>query len=264
MSEAVFESDGRHLVPTILARGPWDSNACHAGAPAALLAAMIDTVDSPAPMQVVRLAYDILRPVPLAPLDTEVRVHRDGKRIQMVEADLVAADGTELVRCRAVRVRIGEVDLPADAEDHEPPPTSDPTDLERFTGHETWEPDGGFWTAIDVRFAEGAMGPAGPATCWFRFDAPLLDGLDVTPIARVAAAADFGNGIGSPLPIGPYLFVNPDLSISVHRLPVGEWVGMSSTSAANPSGIGLASSTLYDRGGRIGIASQCLYVDRLD
>lgn len=260
MADAIFERDGEHVMPTPLARGPWDDDACHGGAPAALLAALIDAVPSVAPMQAVRLTYEILRPVPLAPLRTDVRTLRDGKRVQVVEADLTAADGTELVRCRALRIRTGDVDVPRNAAIDDPPPQPGPEGLPRFAGHETWQPYG-FWDAIDVRFVEGALGPAGPATCWFRVVAPLLDGVEVTPLARVAAAADFGNGIGSPVPFGPYLFINPDLNINLHRLPRGDWIAMSSRSVAQTSGIGLTTSTLYDRDGRIGGATQSLFVD---
>ena len=262
MPHAIFERDGDHVVPTAIARGPWDPDACHGGAPAALLAAMIDGVPAPVPMQGVRLTYEILRPVPLAPLRTDLRVLREGRRVQVVEADLDTADGTPLIRCRALRIRTGDVDLPESAATDDPAPRVDPNTLSRFTGNEAWEPYG-FWDAVDVRFVEGELGPAGPATCWFRLAAPLIDGLEPTPLARVAAAADFGNGIGSPLPFGPYVFVNPDLSFSMHRLPAGDWVALTSYSVANTSGIGLATSKLYDRTGRIGIATQSLYVDRL-
>lgn len=262
MVEAIFERDGEYVVPTSIARGPWDDNACHGGAPAALLAALIDAIPSAAPMQGVRLTYDILRPVPLAPLRVDVRPLRDGRRVQVAEAALTTEDGTELVRCRALRIRTGEVDVAPEAGTDDPAPRTGPDGLARFAGHETWQPYG-FWDAVDVRFVDGELGPPGPATCWFRVVAPLLEGVEVTPLARVAAAADFGNGIGSPLPFGSYLFINPDLNVNVHRLPVGEWIAMSSRSVAHPSGIGLATSTLFDGAGRIGTASQSLFVDRV-
>jgi hypothetical protein len=262
VTRAIFERDGDRIVPTGLARGPWDPGSCHGGAPAALLAAVLDQLPSPAPMHGVRLSFDLLRPVPLAPLTLASQVVRDGKRVQLAEATLTDGDGTELMRCRALRIRTTELGIPA------PPPEAgagdrlpdEPEQLSRFDGSGTWQTEG-FWEAVDVRFLEGQLGQPGRGVAWFRVVAPLLEGLELTPLARAAATADFGNGIGPPLPMGPYLYVNPDLTVHLDRLPVGEWVGMRSTSVARPSGSGQTTSTLFDRDGRIGTAAQSLYVD---
>ena len=261
MATPIFERDGERIVPTALARGPWDPDQCHGGAPAALLAATIDALPSLVPMQGVRLSYDLLRPVPLAPLHLHSDIVREGKRVQLAEAWLADDDGTELMRCRALRLRVADVELPEDAVPREPAPTPNPDRLTRLERLPDWEADG-FWRAVDVRMVDGMLGDPGPGTAWFRVEAPLLDGLELTPLARVAAAADFGNGISSPLPLGPYLFVNPDLTVHLDRLPVGEWVAMASTSVAHTTGNGLTTSRLFDTGGRIGLAAQSLYVDR--
>jgi hypothetical protein len=262
VTDVLFERDGDTYVATGLSRGPWDPDACHGGAPSALLAALIDTSPSLAPMQVVRLTYEILRPVPLAPVDVSLRVLREGKRVQVVEAELHAADGTELVRCRALRVRTADIELPEGADADQGPPSPGPesasTEVER--AGEAWGT--GFWTAVDVRPTEGSvLGEAGPGTAWFRLEVPIADGIGTTPVARVAAAADFGNGLAPPLPIDRYLYVNPDLTVHVHRLPVGEWVALSSRSVAQPAGVGLATATLSDERGRIGTSLQSLYVE---
>ncbi|GGI05184.1 thioesterase family protein [Egicoccus halophilus] len=259
MDTPIFERDGRHVVPTPLARGPWDRDSCHGGAPAALLAATVDALPSPVPMQGVRLTYDLLRPVPLAPLTLSSEVLRDGKRVQLATAWLCAADGTELMRCRALRLRVGKVDLPAATVVDDEPPLVGPEELPRLEGRDGWADDG-FWRAVDVRMVSGALGDPGPGTAWFRVEAPLLDDVTLTPLARAAAAADFGNGIGSPLPMGPYLFVNPDLTVHLDRLPEGDWVALAARSVVQATGNGLTSSTLSDRGGRIGIAAQSLFV----
>ncbi|MFA9432399.1 thioesterase family protein [Egicoccus sp. AB-alg2] len=260
MSTPIFDRDRDRVVATALARGPWDPDHCHGGAPAALLTALIDALPTAVPMQVVRLTFDLLRPVPLRPLDVHTRIVRDGKRVQLAEAWLTGAGGVELMRCRALRLRVGEVDLPGDAVVDVAPPVIGPEELPRLTGRDDWEADG-FWRAVDVRMVSGVLGEAGPGTAWFRVVAPLLDGVALTPTARVAAAADFGNGIGSPLEMGPYLFVNPDLTVHLDRQPDGEWVGLAAASVAQSTGNGLTSSTIYDLGGRIGVAAQSLYVD---
>lgn len=263
MSAPIFERDGTRFVATSLARGPWDPRHCHGGAPASLLAAILDATPAPTPMQVLRLTFDLARPVPVGtPLDVDVRVVREGNRVQLLDADLSADDGTSLVHVRALRVRTGDEDLPPGTADDDPPPSPAAQDLPRFAPAEGWSAEG-FWTAVDVRFVAGELGMPGPGTAWFRVSAPLADGVELTPVARVAAAADFGNGIGSPLPIDRYLFINPDLSISLHRLPATEWVAIAAGSVAQPQGVGLTTTTLYDERGRIGQATQSLFVAAL-
>ena len=265
MADCIFERVGNNYVATTLARGPWDPQACHGGAPAALLAAAVDATPSLVAMQGVRLSYDLLRPVPISrPLAMDVTVLREGKRVQVVEATLVTVDGLELVRCRALRVRTTHLGLPEDRPREDPPPDPGPERLARFEGLAAWERDG-FWRAVDVRFVEGMLGRAGRGIAWFRVVAPLTDadeaeGPRLTPLARAAAAADFGNGIGAPLPMGPFQYVNPDLTVHLHRLPDDGWVAMSSRSVPDPSGIGMTTSTLFDRSGQIGGAFQSLFL----
>ena len=41
---------------------------------------------------------------------------------------------------------------------------------------------------------------------------------------RLAAAADFPNGIASELDYTEFVFINPDLTLYVEREPRGEWI----------------------------------------
>ena len=53
-----------------------------------------------------------------------------------------------------------------------------------------------------------------------RLRVPVVVGEAVTPLQRVAAAADFGNGISSVVDWDDgWLFINPDLTVYLHRLP---------------------------------------------
>lgn len=263
----VFHLDDGRYIASPLARGPWDPGACHGGAPAALLAAAIDSTPSPVPMQGVRLTFDLVRPVPVgSPLRLDVEVVREGRRIQLVDATLsVAQDGTELVRCRALRVRTGALELPPDRPRAAGPLAAAPETIPRLAGVPGLDGEG-FWTAVDVRLIDGRLGEPGTGRGWFRVVAPLTDGdspdaLALTPLARVAATGDFGNGIGAPLAMGPFRYLNPDLTIDLHRLPVDEWVSLEARSVADRCGIGLTTGTLGDRDGALGSCLQSLYID---
>ena len=69
---ALFVADGDALVPTDLARGPWDPNALHGGPTSALLARAIESCPTDGvAFEVARLTVELLRPVPVEPLLVE-------------------------------------------------------------------------------------------------------------------------------------------------------------------------------------------------
>jgi len=114
-----------------------------------------------------------------------------------------------------------------------------------------------------LRFVKGAFESPGPATVRVRLRVPVLAGESPSPLEQVATAADLGNGVSSPLSYGDWLFINPDLTIHVSRLPVGEWVGLEWRTLAEPQGIGISESRLWDEKGPIGRSLQSLLIDRL-
>ncbi|HLH66108.1 MAG TPA: thioesterase family protein, partial [Solirubrobacteraceae bacterium] len=220
MPNSIFERRGDAFHATELARGPWDPNAQHGGAPAALLAGELEKLQPQPHMRIVRITYELLRPVPLGALHVSTAIARPGKRVQLLEATLSAPDGTELVRARAVRVArapLGAGTLveenPAAPEDlgNVPPPWGE----RAFPGG-----------AVEIRFADGALNETGPATAWFRLRVPVIAGEQPTALQRLMAAADFPNGISSELSWDEWLFINPDLSVYIEREPRSEWVAL--------------------------------------
>lgn len=258
--ESIFARDAERFIATDLARGPWDPANCHGGAPAALLAAAVDAAPSLGPMQGARLTFDLQRPVPVGlPLDLTVTIAREGRRIQTLEASL--RDGnTELVHCRALRIRTTALDLPDERPRPGPAVTPGPDGLHRFVGRDDRGLEG-FWRAVDVRFVASTLNEPGEGIAWIRVLARLADGLELTPLARAAAASDFGNGIGAPLKMGPHRYINPDVSLALHRLPAGEWISSRAYAVAEEHGVGLATAELGDEDGVIGRSMQTLYVD---
>lgn len=257
----VFSIDGDRFVPTALAGGPWSPDAMHGGAPAALLARQLERHDPGPASLVVRLSVDLLRPVPLVPLEVVTHTVRPGRKVQWLDATLLA-DGVEVARASALRMRVDDsLDLPVPPEPG--PQVAEPESLESFRIEPTRAFGFGFWRAVEVRQAAGSWTETGPATVWFRLLVPIVAGEVPSPLQRVAAAADFGNGVGSALPRGQFLFINADLTVHLHRHPAGEWVALEAASRAEAVGIGQAVSTLHDERGPIGRAVQSLLVDQL-
>nr|WP_237292994.1 acyl-CoA thioesterase domain-containing protein [Streptomyces katrae] len=51
---------------------------------------------------------------------------------------------------------------------------------------------------------------------------------------------------------GRFVFVNGDLTVHLHRHPVGEWVCVEARTSVDAGGIGLADARLHDEKGRSG------------
>lgn len=273
MADAFFVADGDRYVPTELTRGPWDTGSQHAGPPAALMGREIAGLDGGDERELGRVTYEILRPVPIAPLTVQATVTRPGRTVELVEATLADGDG-EVIRARAWRLRRGEVDIPAGlSSDDGPgalgtspstlrpgfaPPGPDEAEPGRFpdTGQ-----DVGYHTAMEYRFVRGGFAEPGPAVAWMRMRVPLVDGEQPTPLQRVLVAADSGNGVSATLDWNRFLFINVDLTVHLHRPVTGEWVCLDAITIPERSGIGIADTALYDERGPVGRADQTLLVD---
>ena len=71
---------------------------------------------------------------------------------------------------------------------------------------------------------------------------------------------DTANGIAVRQPPGEWMFPNLDLTVHLHRQPVGGPVGLDTTVVFGPDGVGLTSSVLHDAHGAVGRAEQILTV----
>lgn len=258
MPEALYVPDGDTFVPTEWTRSPWGADSQHGGAPAALLVGLIEQSVTDVPMQVVRATFEFVRPVPLAPLSVSLEVIRGGGRVRLVDAVLSAGDDV-VTRARVLLLRVKQVETWDVIEPHEvPPPPSTGSDINREWDWEAFHTHG-----VDVVYVRGAWLERGPATVWIKLQVPVVLGQPISPAQRVAAAADFGNGVSAVLPFGKWLFINPDLTIYMERPPSSEWVCLEARTYLTSNGIASAESMLYDAEGRIGRSVQSLLVDRL-
>jgi len=254
LSDSIFRRDGDVFVPTGHARGPWDPGQLHGGAPGALVAEAVGADG----YLVARLTIEFLAPVPMAPLKLTAQTTKPGRNLQMAEAEM-QAEGRTVLRARAVRLRRADVRLPPGAGEADLAPPGPDTGRPGLFPVADGPTEGFHRTAMDIRFIDGDYG-IGPAKGWFRLQLPLVDDEPAGPLARVVAAADFGNGISRVVDFDDYLFVNTDLTVHVRREPQTEWVLVDARTRLEPHGAGLASSTLSDERGQLGLAAQSLFV----
>ena len=295
MPEAFFVATEDGYEPTELTRGPWDADSQHAGPPAALIGREIERLSTPAKAakaspgtpgitpatsspsapgvprepstdwQLGRITYEILRPVPMTRLTVSAEVERPGRRVQMVSASLADEEG-DVIRARGWRIARSEVDLPPGLASEEPggpagrwtalPGPEEAEEGDFFdTGH-----DVGYHTGVEYRFVRGRFLEPGPGTVWMRMRVPLVEGEEPTPLQRVLACSDTGNGISGTLDFSRFLFINVDLTVHLHRMPAGEWVCLDALTIPEPTGVGLADTQLADERGPIGRACQTLLI----
>jgi hypothetical protein len=280
MSESVFLAEDDCFVPTEHARGPWDPQALHGGAPAALMTTAFERVEPGAALQIARLGFELLRPIPFAPLSISTWIVRPGRRVQELAGELRC--GEELIaRASALRVQAIPDGLPGApaplnnsattaARAAEAAQTADPSwadgampgpDAGKAVRFALDDPDRTSFaaSAMEMRWLGDPESP-GPARVWMRLRHPLVPGEALTPLSRLTATADFGNGVSAELPFERFLFINADLTIHLHRSPKGEWIGLDASTLLRAKGMGLAESVLHDVHGPVGRAFQTLVV----
>lgn len=244
--------DGRWRA-TAHTTSPWDARAQHGGPPSALLGRAIQRCAPRDDMIVARFTCEILGAIPVGDLDVRARVARPGRSVELLEA-VARAGGRDVARASAWRVlransrpvtprHAWPPDLPAQASD---------------LALGDW--GGGYLSAIEWRFVAGGFGQQGPATAWTRLRHPLVPDEEPSALERVLAVADSGNGISGELDLSRWHFINPELTVHLHREAAGEWICLDAVTVISVGGAGLATSVLSDLGGPVGVGAQSLLV----
>ena len=257
-AESFYEPlGGGRFASTPATAGPWSPGFQHGGPVAALIGRAFERHDPAPGTRVARVTVELLGPVPVAVLDIAVRVVRPGKRITLLEAEMTH-EGRAVVRATAWRIMEAPSHLEPVVHAEAPPPlpcTTPP--FPDWPGVHT----GGYLSAMEWRIVRGAFGEPGPGTTWARPRIPLVPGESGTPLVRALTLADSASGIGSQLDLSKWLIINTDLTVALHRDPVGEWLCMAASLDAGPGGSALCEATLADTSGVFGRALQTLLVD---
>ncbi len=246
--------DGRWRA-TVHTTGPWDARAQHGGPPSALLGRAIQRCQPRDDMIIARFTCEILGVVPVGELSVQARLTRPGRSVEFLEA-VASAGGRDVARASAWRV------LRTSSETALPGAVLPPGLPDRAVGS---PPDGwvdGYLSAVEWRPVRGHFTEPGPATVWARLRYPLVPDEEPGPLERVLAVADSGNGLSGQLDITKWLFINPELTVHVHREAAGEWICLAAQTAISSGGTGLATSMLSDQSGPLGVAAQSLLISR--
>jgi acyl-CoA thioesterase len=255
--DAVYRVDGTRVISSPNAAGPWNPHMQHGSAPSALVTWLAEQLPASSPMAVTRVTVDLMRPVPVAPLTYEIEVLREGRKIQLVGIRLLS-NGTVVTNATVLKVRVEEQPLPAEIKDAPlTVPLPDAPGLSEPKDHSS-----AFVSGMSIRAVHGGFLKLGPGAIWYRANRAIVEGQPISQAMRAVIASDFSNGSSSVLSFKDWMFMNADLSVSLARQPVGDWILLDSESWIGPDGAGLAASKLADKNGYFGRAVQTLVIER--
>ncbi len=257
----LFERRGELFSPTEHCASPWGPATIHGGASSGLLAWALEAQIPPG-MQLARLTVDLYRPVPRDPLGVAARVVREGRRLRLLEA-MLYHDGREIGRASALALATAAVAIPEHARLDTQPPAPMREALERppviginAIGNPVGrEFSAGLHTLVPLKPVSLELG-GGRGSTWVRLPVELIGGIPNSPLVRVATLADFSNGFAQLYLDAGTGFINADITLNLHRMPEGEWIGIDARTRAQPHGVAMAESELYDVRGLIGRVSQ--------
>ncbi|QZA09533.1 thioesterase family protein [Mycolicibacter heraklionensis] len=245
--DVVYES-------TDLTRSNW-GQLQHGSPPLALLTREIERLLDGSGQRIARLSLDILGAIPVAPVRVAARVQRPGRRIALLEAEMLTCDDDRPV-ARLSAWALATSDSTAVASDRHAPLTSGPS----LPPPEWFAQASGY--AQSVRWRVQPDAPDGTAVAWLSPRVHLVDSEPTTALQRLAMVVDSANGVGAALDVNEYMFMNTDTVVHLHRLPTGADFGLRARASIGPDGVGVTSAELFDHDGFFGTSAQALLVQR--
>ena len=257
MTDAFFTTeDGLWFSPTDHTRGPWSPDHCHAGPPTGLVARAMEALLPD--QRLTRLTINLIRPIPHRLMRVESTCDRQGRTVSLTSARLL--DNKDIVCATAS----GLFMTPQPAENFptqtvclDNPETAIPGP---FPIQQTLHPLPAFnGTGVETRYPAGENEKPGPTTAWLK-TVPLISDEVASPFQRICPLADCGNAFGRNAEPVDFNFMNPDLTLLLHRDPEGEWFGSRSSGYWENNGIGMSDAQLFDHHGSVGRALQTLFI----
>jgi hypothetical protein len=251
-AEGFFRADGDTLVPAAFATSPW-GRVLHGRLIGGLTARAAEQASAEVPeLACGRLTVDLFRAVPLAPVTVSTRMVRQGRRIVVLDV-AVEQDGVLAGQGRAVLLRRSEQ---PDGTFRSVPgwPAPAPAQLGPARPASTSR-----WTAPWESWPVGSTGdgPGGGVLfggMWVRDVHPLVTGERLTPLVRVAMAADIASPVSHYSDRG-LSFINADYTAYLGREPHGEHVGIQPCGHISERGVAAGQCVIHDERGAVGFVT---------
>jgi hypothetical protein len=244
--EPFFIREGSAFIPQAGCRGPWDPKSLNGRVVIALCGFQIEQSHALAEFMPARLTVDMYRLPGFAPIEVTTRVVRNGARIKVIDAEFVS-EGVSYARATSQwlkRSQNSEGNVWSPPSWEVPAPETLP------------EPESGQGPMMTMRRIVGAIGTFGQKRVWLRETRALVAGTPLTPFMRAAISADLANPFANSGDRG-LGYINSDVTLYLHRLPAGEWIGLEVVNHHATDGVAIGQVVLYDRTGAIGTSSVC-------
>jgi len=246
-NEAFFRREGDAYLPTPASRGPWNPNSLHGRVIIGLVGYELEHTHGGPEWMPARLTVDMYRLPDFSPITAVTRVVREGKRIKLVDCELIS--GGKSVARGTCQFLIRSENAPGKT--WSPPkwdaplPDALPTPPPGQFGERMWK----------MRNVSDWFGSSESRRgAWMAEIREIVEGAPLTPFNRVAVAADFTSPLANRAD-NTLGYINTDVTVYLHRLPVGEWIGFERTNHHATDGVAMGECFLHDVEGPIGSAS---------
>lgn len=256
MTAPLYRRDGDLFVPSAAVGSPWVLGAQHGSPPSALLAMALERLFIDSGLVPARITVDLFRQIPMEPLRASGTILRSGKRIGVGSASLMLGE-TELARSTGLFLKPSET-IAFGREAGVPSGPEGLADVPLVPESMATGMPAGFHQQVETRRTRAPEGC--PLAAWFRIPSPLIDGEDASPFQRATMLADYGNAMATMShtertgKVAP--FINPDLTLTLERLPRGPWLCLVCEPFGFENGIGSVTASHYDASGRYGSSIQ--------
>jgi acyl-CoA thioesterase len=245
--EPCFFRTGQSYQATQACRGPWDPKSLNGAMIVALLAFEIEQQHLTDDYMPARLTVDMYRLPDFSPIEVKTRLVRDGYRIKVVDAEFFSND-ISMARATCQLLRKTE---------NSPQNVWSPPDWAVPNPDEIPPPSGERHSEMGsrrMRPISGSMSTFGKKQLWISEQRNLVDEIPLSPWMQVALMADFANPFANSGD-GGLGYINSDVTLYLHRLPVDEWLGLEVTNHRATDGVAIAECYIYDLQGMIGSSS---------
>jgi len=246
-----FDADGDTLLPTPRACSLWSDDQMHgvaaSGAMARAAEAQVRRLGRD-DVRPARWTVDLFQPARMVPTTTAARAVREGRRIVLVDVDLLQ-DGVAVARASATFLK-PDVSPPGKVwatETHPEPPSTDLAPEGEDPHVPFFRSDGG-WSQ---QFADHQN--HAPKTSW-QTAVPVVRDERPTPFQAAASIADAASMV-SHWGTDGVEFINTDIALNLARLPRGVQLGLATVQRVEQDGIAVGTVAMYDRAGTFGTVS---------
>lgn len=233
------------------AQGTWQPDELHMAPVTGLVVSELEAHDKRDDFVTGRMSFDILGKLHDGEQRVSTRTVRPGRTIELIESTLESG-GRPVLRARAWRLQRQSLDAAAI-----PPSPTNLAPVEKCIADDRLQQwPGGFIASVQTRVADDHA--AGHGRGWIASGVELIAGERTSSLANLMALADTANGVAPVLPAGKggYIFPNVDLTLHLVREPVGEWLGLATSTVVGSEGLGINTAELYDENGFFGRSEQ--------